>query len=107
MRKFNKDESIEIVNKINKIQRAEFKFKKENGREPNIEELSNLLNISIEIIDEVKKIIIELEKEDEKLNYKSIHHSKEEIKKIRDIRKNKKEIQKIKNYMKYNDNRDA
>ena len=107
MRKFNKDESVEIVNRINKIQRAEFIFKKENGREQNIEELSNLLNISIETIDEIKKIIIELEKEDEKLTNKSIHHSVEEIKSLRDKRKNKKEIKKIQDYMKYNENGDA
>lgn len=66
MKKYSKEDSIEIIDRINRIQRAAFHFKKENGREPTDEELNDILDEPIEKIAEIKEILREWEKEDEK-----------------------------------------
>ena len=100
MKKYSKEESIEIVARINKMQRAVFRFKNENGREPNNEELADILNETADRITEIKDLLIEFEEEDEKLKLESTHHTKEDIEKARAIRKNKKVIKDIQKYMK-------
>ena len=50
MKDYSKEESVEIINRINKMQRIVFKYRKENGREPTDEEIASLLNESIERI---------------------------------------------------------
>lgn len=92
MRKYSKEESKELVNIINKIQRATFKYKRENGREPSIDEIAKIANESLEKIIEVKEVLKELEKQDEEINqeYKIIKkHTKEDIENARKIRKSK------------------
>ena len=102
MREYSKEESVEIINRINKMQRIVFKYRKENGREPTDEEIASLLNESIERISELKAILKELEEQDKafELEYKTNPHTKKDIKKAREIRKNNKAIQDIKKYMK-------
>ena len=102
MREYSKEESGEIINRINKMQRIVFKYRKENGREPTDEEIASLLNESIERISELKAILKELEEQDKafELEYKTTSHNKEDIEKAREIRKSNKAIQDIKKYMK-------
>ncbi len=102
MREYSKEESVEIINRINKMQRIVFKYRKENGREPTDEEIASLLNESIERISELKAILKELEEQDKafELEYKTTSHNKEDIEKAREIRKSNKAIQDIKKYMK-------
>ena len=100
MKEYSKEERKEIINRINKMQRAVFRFRKENGREPNTDELSNILNESLKKIIEIKDILLELEKEDKKIKFEPMHHTKEDIEKAREIRKNKKIVNNIKKYMK-------
>ncbi len=102
MREYSKEESVEIINRINKMQRIVFKYRKENGREPTDEEIASLLNESIERISELKAILKELEEQDKafELEYKTTSHNKDDIEKAREIRKSNKAIQDIKKYMK-------
>lgn len=102
MKKYSKEESIEIINRINKMQRTIHKFKNEHEREPTDEEIATLLNESVERIYEIKEILINLEEQEKafELEYKTKSHNKEDIKKAREIRKNNKAIQDIKKYMK-------
>lgn len=100
MKDISKEKSIELVNIINKMQRVEFKFKKEKGREPNNDELSMLLNEHIERIVEIKNLLTELDNEYEKLKCEQKSHTKDDIKKAREIRKSKKGIGSIQKYMK-------
>lgn len=102
MKDYSKEESVEIINRINKMQRIVFKYRKENGREPTDEEIASLLNESIERISELKAILKELEEQDKafELEYKTTSHNKEDIEKAREIRKSNKAIQDIKKYMK-------
>lgn len=102
MKQFSKEEMVEIANRINKMQRIVFKYKKENDREPTNEEIATLSNEPIERILEIKTILKELEEQDKafELEYKTNPHTKEDIKKAREIRKNNKAIQDIKKYMK-------
>ncbi len=102
MREYSKEESVEIINRINKMQRIVFKYRKENGREPTDEEIASLLNESIERISELKAILKEFEEQDKafELEYKTTSHNKEDIEKAREIRKSNKAIQDIKKYMK-------
>ena len=102
MKEFSKDEIVEIANRINKMQRIVFKYKKENGREPTAEEIATLSNEPIERILEIKTILQELKEQDKafELEYKTKPHNKEDIEKARKIRKNNKAIQDIKKYMK-------
>ena len=102
MKEYSKEESVEIINRINKMQRIVFKYRKENGREPTDEEIASLLNESIERISELKAILKELEEQDKafELEYKTTSHNKEDIEKAREIRKSNKAIQDIKKYMK-------
>ena len=102
MREYSKEESVEIINRINKMQRIVFKYRKENGREPTDEEIASLLNESIERISELKAILKELEEQDKafELEYKTTSHNKEDIEKAREIKKSNKAIQDIKKYMK-------
>ena len=99
MKEYSKEESVEIINRINKMQRIVFKYRKENGREPTDEEIASLLNESIERISELKAILKELEEQDKafELEYKTTSHNKEDIEKAREIRKSNKAIQDIKN----------
>ena len=102
MREYSKEESVEIINRINKMQRIVFKYKKENGREPTDEEIASLLKESIERISELKAILKELEEQDKafELEYRAKPHNREDIENARKIRKNNKAIQDIKKYMK-------
>ena len=104
MKKYSKEELIEIVNRINKIQRFIFKFKKNNRREPTNEDIANILEEPIEKILEVKEILEEIERQDNELEHvlglKTNKHTKEDIIKAREIRKAKKEIRDIQKYMK-------
>lgn len=102
MREYSKEESVEIINRINKMQRIVFKYRKENGREPTDEEIASILNESIERISELKATLKELEEQDKafELEYKTTSHNKEDIEKAREIRKSNKAIQDIKKYMK-------
>ena len=99
MKEYSLEEKKEMIDRINKMQREIFKFKKSNGREPNNDELVKLLNGSLSRIVEVKKFLSDLEKEDEKLELKQKKHTKDDIKKARELRKNKKEVRDIKKYM--------
>ena len=85
MREYSKEESVEIINRINKMQRIVFKYRKENGREPTDEEIASLLNESIERISELKAILKELEEQDKafELEYKTTSHNKEDIEKAK------------------------
>lgn len=102
MREYSKEESVEIINRINKMQRIVFKYRKENGREPTDEEIASLLNESIERISELKAILKELEEQDKafELEYRAKPHNREDIENAREIRKNNKAIQDMQKYMK-------
>ncbi|MBR2290102.1 MAG: hypothetical protein IJ867_05860 [Clostridia bacterium] len=100
MKEYNKEESIEMVNRINKMQRAIFKFKSENGREPSNDELASILEETLDRIIEIKDLLAELEKEDEKNKLVPTYHTKEDIEEAREIRKNKKVIKDIQKYIK-------
>lgn len=102
MREYSKEESVEIINRINKMQRIVFKYRKENGREPTDEEIASLLNESIERISELKAILKELEEQDKafELEYRAKPHNREDIENARKIRKNNKAIQDMQKYMK-------
>lgn len=102
MKDYSKEESVEIINRINKMQRIVFKYRKENDREPTDKEIATLLNEPFERILEIKTILKELEEQDKafELEYKTNPHTKKDIKKAREIRKNNKAIQDIKKYMK-------
>lgn len=102
MKDYSKEESVEIINRINKMQRIVFKYRKENGREPTDEEIASLLNESIERISELKAILKELEEQDKafELEYRAKPHNREDIENARKIRKNNKAIQDMQKYMK-------
>lgn len=102
MKDYSKEESVEIINRINKMQRIVFKYRKEKEREPTDEEIATLLNEPLERILEIKTILQELEEQDKafELEYKTTSHNKEDIEKAREIRKSNKAIQDIKKYMK-------
>ena len=102
MKDYSKEESVEIINRINKMQRIVFKYKKENDREPTDKEIATLLNEPFERILEIKTILKELEEQDKafELEYKTNPHTKKDIKKAREIRKRKKAIKDIQKYMK-------
>lgn len=101
MKEYTKEERKEIIELINKIQRAEFNFKKENERTPSNEEIASIVNLPIEKIIELKEIINELNTEDKELELDSKKHTKEDIIKARERRKNNKVIQDIKSYIKF------
>lgn len=103
MKEFSKEEMIEIAKRINKMQRIVFKYKKENGREPTDEEIATLLNEPVERILDIKEILHGFEEQDKafELEYKTNPHTKDDVKKAREIRKNNKSIQDIQKYMKY------
>ena len=100
MKEYTKEEKIKLIDKINKIQRLEFNYKKENGKNHTNEEISYILNISIDNIIEIKEFIKNLNEEDKKLALNSNHHTKKDIIKAREIRKNKKVIKDLNSYMK-------
>ena len=102
MKDYSKEESVEIINRINKMQRIVFKYRAEKEREPTDEEIATLLNEPLERILEIKTILQELEEQDKafELEYKTTSHNKEDIEKAREIRKSNKAIQDIKKYMK-------
>lgn len=102
MKDYSKEESVEIINRINKMQRIVFKYRKEKEREPTDEEIATLLNEPLERILEIKTILQELEEQDKafELEYKTTSYNKEDIEKAREIRKSNKAIQDIKKYMK-------
>lgn len=102
MKDYSKEESVEIINRINKMQRIVFKYRKEKEREPTDEEIASLLNESIERISELKAILKELEEQDKafELEYRAKPHNREDIENARKIRKNNKAIQDMQKYMK-------
>ena len=102
MKEFSKEEMVDIANRINKMQRIVFKYKKENGREPTDEEIATLSNEPLERILEIKTILQELEEQDKafELEYRTKPHNRENIEKAREIRKNNKAIQDMQKYMK-------
>ena len=102
MKELSKEEMVDIANRINKMQRIVFKYKKENGREPTDEEIATLSNEPLERILEIKTILQELEEQDKafELEYRTKPHNKEDIEKARKIRKNNRAIQDTQKYMK-------
>lgn len=100
MKEYSKEESIEMVRRINKLQRYIFKFKKENEREPTEIEICNYLNESPERINEVNDFLKELEEQDKDFEIEHKKHTKEDIEKARKIRKNNRIIQEIKKDLK-------
>ena len=102
MKEFSKEEMLDIANRINKMQRIVFKYKKENGREPTDEEIATFSNEPLERILEIKTILQELEEQDKafELEYRTKSHNKEDIEKARKIRKNNRAIQNTQKYMK-------
>ena len=88
MKEYSKEESVEIINRINKMQRIVFKYKKENDREPTDKEIATLLNEPFERILEIKTILKELEEQDKafELEYKTNPHTKKEKKKKKTIK---------------------
>lgn len=100
MKEYTKEEKKELIDKINKIQRVEFNFKKEKGRNPTNEEISSILNLSLDNIIEIKEFVYYLKEEDKKLDINPKHHTKEDIIAAREIRKNKKAIKNLQLYMK-------
>ena len=71
MNKYTIEEKIEIINKINEMQKVIRKYKKEKNKEPNNEEIAKLMNKSIEEIIEIKEFIQLSDKELEELNIKN------------------------------------
>lgn len=102
MKDYSKEESVEIINRINKMQRIVFKYRKEKEREPTDEEIATLLNEPLERILEIKTILQELEEQDKafELEYRAKPHNREDIENARKIRKNNKAIQDMQKYMK-------
>lgn len=99
MKEYSKEESIELVNKINKMQRFIFRYKKDNGKEPTSEEILKGINISSDELEELNSLLKELEEQDKEFEYVPTKHSPEDIKKAREIRKSKKEVKDIPKYM--------
>jgi len=56
MKKYSKEELVDITTRINIIQRFIYRFKKQNGREPTIDEISNILQEQIERINDINNI---------------------------------------------------
>ena len=101
MKKYSKEELVDITTRINIIERFIYRFKKQNGREPTIDEISNILQEPIERINEINQILKELEEQDKilenKLKLESAKHSKNDIIIARKKRKENKTLQDIKN----------
>lgn len=99
MKEYNQEEKIALIDIINQIQRFIFKYKRENNREPNQEEISEKLNISIEKLNEINEVLEELKRQDEEIIFKPNHIDKDRVEKARAIRKAKKENGKNINYL--------
>jgi len=56
MKKYSKEELVDITTRINIIQRFIYRFKKQNGRETTIDEISNILQEQIERINDINNI---------------------------------------------------
>lgn len=101
MKKYTKKELVEIIERINKMQRTIFKYKKEYGREPTLDEISSILQEPIERIYEINQVLKELEEQDkqfeEELRLKKKNHSKDDILNARKKRNDNITIQDIKN----------
>lgn len=63
MKEYKKEDIILIIERINKMERFIFHYKKENLKEPTNEEISIFMKEPVESIIELKNMIKELEKE--------------------------------------------
>ncbi|MBR2827873.1 MAG: hypothetical protein IKE70_01400, partial [Bacilli bacterium] len=104
MKEYKKEDIILIIERINKMNRFIFHYKKEKKKEPTNEEISIFMKEPIERIIELKNRIKELEKESNELendkDYFYDYTSSNEIK-----IKNQKEYQELRKLMKDNSNR--
>ena len=91
LKKYNREETNKIIDEINKMQRFIFKYKKEQGIEPTKEEIVKGINITDEDLEEINYILNEFKKQDEELDIVPLKHTKEDIKKAREIRNHKRE----------------
>ena len=100
MKEYSKEEKVEIIKLINAMQKFKRKYVLENNKVPTSDDIIQGINITKEKFDEINFVLYEIEKQDEEYKLESTHHTKEDIKKKREIRKRKKAIKDIQKYMK-------
>ena len=94
MKKYSDEEKIEMCDKINKLQRFVFRYKKDNNKEPTDEEIIQGLSISKNELEEIKTFLKDLEEQDKEFEVSFPKHTEEDRKKAKEIR-NKKRLPKI------------